>query len=328
MTSVPSNSVLGFDCWGIHEDADRRFRKILRNVLLVTGLVLIGLPFLKVDPLSEIAKQNPQEFYLEILPPAAIEKPKPAPPKVEVKKVDNKPVSKAKEKASTLAKAEDTAAEKKAAQRNIAAAKKAASASGVMAFSEQLATLRETNAITLVSPQVLRDRGSVVSRTESSTSNLLSVTTHGSGGAITSGEDVSDKGKKVELAAHNTQKIAVLIAGSQSGVAAAGVSGSGGGPKTRSLEEIQLAFDRSKSAFYAIFNRAARSDSTIGAGTVVVSLTIQPDGTVSECSVVSSSFFNPELKEKLIQRVKQIKFESKGVPVFSYDSYPISYVPR
>src|SRR3546814_6640656 len=36
----------------------------------------------------------------------------------------------------------------------------------------------------------------------------------------------------------------------------------------RTLEEIQLTFDRNKGAFYAIFNRAMREDPNIGSGKI------------------------------------------------------------
>ena len=327
MNATVNNTILGFDYWGIHQDADRRFRKILINVLGITCLFFIGLPFWVIDPISDIEKAEPEEYYLEIVQPAPIVKPKVTLAKAPEKKAElPKPVEQIKAAAPVLTPPADSTPERKTKTNDVAAAKKVAAASGVMAFSEQLAVLRDTDAKAMLSSKPLRDRGSVVEEMRSSSSNILSTSTRGVDGGVDNGENISDQGSKIAIGKHSTQKI-VASGGAQS--VAAGKSGSlAAGPQGRSLEEIQLAFDRSKSAFYAIFNRAARSDSTIGAGTVVVSLTIQPDGTVSDCSVVSSSFFNPELKDKLIQRVKQIRFESKAVPVFVYGSYPISYVPR
>ncbi|MEX1666869.1 TonB family protein [Zhongshania arctica] len=327
MNIVEKQPVLGFDYWGIHSDAERRFRKILLNVLGFTCLLFIGLPFWVVDPLSDIEKIQPEEYYLEIIPPApvpaAVVKPKvavkPAAPK--------KPIEVVKEIAPTVSPVADVIPERVDQERNIAAAKKVAAASGVLAFSEQLAMLRDTETQTLVSGKPLRDRGRVMDDLPSTAANVLSTNTRGTNADIVSGENVSDKGSKIDIGSHSTQKIAVAN-GAMQNLSSSASSAAAGVPQLRSLEEVQLAFDRSKSAFYAIFNRAARKDSTIGAGTVVVSLTIQPDGSVSDASVVSSSFFNPELKSKLLQRVKQIKFESRSVPVFVYDNYPISYVPR
>ncbi len=322
------NTLLGFDHWGIHQDADRRFRQILANVLGVTLFFFIVLPFWVIEPLEELKEKQTEEYYLEILPPAPIEKPKlnlPAIPdaKPEPIKALETPKQTRPEPVKPI---EQRIPSSKNIQRDTAAAKKVAASSGVMAFSEQLAVLRDTETRSVVSVKTLRDRGSVVDEVASPSSNLLSANTRGGDAGVLDGENISDDGNRLALSKHSTQKVAVS-SGKPKAVMAGSGNGATGGAKVRSLEEIQLAFDRSKSAFYSIFNRAARSDSTIGAGTVVVALTIQPDGSVSDCTIVSSSFFNPELKNKLIQRVKQMKFESKSVPVFVYGNYPISYVP-
>ena len=320
-----NNTQLGFDNWGIHQDADRRFRQILANVLAITLFFFIVLPFWVIEPLEEL-KEIEEEYYLEILAPAVLEKPKTKSPDIpDTKPEPIKAIEVPKQIIPEPVKAiEPPASSPKNVQRDTGAAKKVAASSGVMAFSDQLAILRDTDTRSLASVKALRDRGSVVDDVASPSSNLMSANTRGSEVGAIDGENISDDANKLALGKHSTQKVAV--SSGKPKVAVAG-GGSGGGQKTRSLEEIQLAFDRSKSAFYAIFNRAARSDSTIGAGTVVVALTIQPDGSVSDCTIVSSSFFNPELKNKLIQRVKQMKFESKSVPVFVYGNYPISYVP-
>jgi periplasmic protein TonB len=59
---------------------------------------------------------------------------------------------------------------------------------------------------------------------------------------------------------------------------------------------------------------------------VVISLVIAPDGTVTGCSIVSSSFADPDLEQKILQRVRMINFGAENVPVFSYPDYPISFL--
>jgi protein TonB len=65
----------------------------------------------------------------------------------------------------------------------------------------------------------------------------------------------------------------------------------------------------------------------MGAGKIVVSLTIAPDGSVTDCKLVSSSFGDPGLEGKIVQRVKLLNFGAKDVPVFTYPNYPINYLP-
>ncbi|MGH8460954.1 MAG: TonB family protein [Stenotrophobium sp.] len=95
----------------------------------------------------------------------------------------------------------------------------------------------------------------------------------------------------------------------------------------RTLEEIQLTFDRSKAAFYAIFNRAMRENANMGAGKIVVSLTIAPDGSVTDCKLVSSTFGDAALENKVVERVKLLNFGAKDVPAFTYPNYPINFLP-
>ncbi|CAA0094759.1 Uncharacterised protein [Zhongshania aliphaticivorans] len=331
MSNTIEHNMLGFDSWGIHLDADRRFRKILINVLGVTCVLLIAMSYWVMAPSDDLLEEKKEDYFLEIIKPAPIEKPKLELPKVVEKKVVEKkvippkPVEVVKKAVPAPKPKANQVAERKAVDK-VAAAKKVAAASGVMAFSEQLAVMRETNSSAVASANTLRDRGSVLEEMNAPSDNILSTSSNGIKSGVSNGENISDQGQKLVIGKHTTQKVSSFDGGQQVAAATRGGSAASG-PQGRSLEEIQLAFDKSKSAFYAIFNRAARKDASIGTGTVVVSLTIQPDGTVSDCKIVSSSFFNPDLKEKLIQRVKRIRFESKSVPVFVYDSYPISYVP-
>ncbi len=94
----------------------------------------------------------------------------------------------------------------------------------------------------------------------------------------------------------------------------------------RSLGEIQEVFDRNKGAFYALYNRALRDKPGIK-GKIVVNLTIEPDGSVSRCELVSSELGDPDLERKLILRVQQMNFGAKAVPRYTYPNYPIFFLP-
>ena len=94
----------------------------------------------------------------------------------------------------------------------------------------------------------------------------------------------------------------------------------------RTLEEIQLVFDRNKASFYSMFNRALRENPDLR-GKVVVRLTIAPNGSVTACELVSSELGDPDLEQKVIQRVKLLNFGAKNVPEFTYPNYPIVFLP-
>jgi protein TonB len=94
---------------------------------------------------------------------------------------------------------------------------------------------------------------------------------------------------------------------------------------SRSREEIERVFDRNKGAIYALYNRALRANPTLQ-GKVVLRLTITPQGTVSFCEIVSSELGDPDLEQKLVQRILLFQFEAKDVETIT-TTKPIDFFP-
>jgi TonB family protein len=93
----------------------------------------------------------------------------------------------------------------------------------------------------------------------------------------------------------------------------------------RSREEIERVFDLNKGAIYALYNRALRQNPALQ-GKVVLRLTITPDGRVSACEIVSSELGDPDLEQKLVQRVLLFQFEGKDVEAIT-TTKPIDFFP-
>jgi hypothetical protein len=94
----------------------------------------------------------------------------------------------------------------------------------------------------------------------------------------------------------------------------------------RTDEEIQIVFDRYKSALYRLYNRELRIDPTLR-GQVVLQLTIEPDGSVSFCEMQSSDMNAPDLIRQVVERVRTFDFGAKeGVPAITI-LYPIDFLP-
>lgn len=93
----------------------------------------------------------------------------------------------------------------------------------------------------------------------------------------------------------------------------------------RTLEEIQLVFDRSKGAFYTMYTREQRSRPDM-VGKMVLRLTIAPSGAVTRATLVSSELNNPEFERKVIARVLLLDFGAKDVGEFTIN-YPIIFFP-
>jgi len=94
---------------------------------------------------------------------------------------------------------------------------------------------------------------------------------------------------------------------------------------SRSREEIELVFDRNKSAIYALYTRALRDKPTLQ-GKVVLEITISPSGDVTDCRVVSSELNDAELERKLVARVRSFRFESRDVATIT-TTKPIEFFP-
>lgn len=94
----------------------------------------------------------------------------------------------------------------------------------------------------------------------------------------------------------------------------------------RTDEEIQIVFDRYKSALYRIYNRELRNDPALR-GKMVLRITIEPDGHVSACAIKSTDLASPALSADIVERVLKFNFGPKeGVPAVVI-LYPIDFLP-
>jgi len=100
-----------------------------------------------------------------------------------------------------------------------------------------------------------------------------------------------------------------------------------GGPgPARTDEEIQIVFDRYKASFYRLYNRELRNNPALK-GQMVLRLTIEPDGSVSMCTLQSTDMDAPDLATQVVGRVRTINFGAKdGVPAVTI-VYPIDFLP-
>lgn len=94
----------------------------------------------------------------------------------------------------------------------------------------------------------------------------------------------------------------------------------------RSDEDIQIIFDRYKTALYRIYQRELRKDPTLQ-GNIVLRITIEPSGTVSSCKVESSDIRSSTLSAKIVARVLKFKFNKLEGSSKMVILYPIDFLP-
>jgi TonB family protein len=302
--------------WSFSVEEERRFQRILRTslvVFLVLSLVMPLLPLFEVDkPVAEELPPRMAKLLLQKQPPPpppkkpepVIKKPKPLPKKAEAPK----PVPKKRVVRKTVpVKPQPTAREK-------------AEKAGLLALKDTLADLRQnTVASSLRQTRALSHAGGQARKTERAI--LTSGTTRGSDGIRTASLSRNTGGGAL------TGRATTQVHSSTGNVAAQTVGGKGKGDRQagRSIEEIQMVFDRNKGAIYSVYNRALRKDPTLQ-GKVVLQLTIAPSGKVTLCQLVSSELHDAALGKKISQRVKLFDFGAKDVETVTI-TYPIDFLP-
>ena len=94
----------------------------------------------------------------------------------------------------------------------------------------------------------------------------------------------------------------------------------------RTDEDIQIVFDRYKSALYRLYNRELRRDPRLR-GQIVLQLTIEADGSVSSCELQSSNMNAPQLVQQVIDRVLTFDFGPMENVASVTINYPIDFMP-
>jgi outer membrane biosynthesis protein TonB len=298
--------------WAGGSEEDRRYRRILAITALfglLLSLVVTLLPVPKVE--RSTVEDVPKRIARLVLEQRRPAPPPPPPPVTEQAKPEAKPEPKPEAKAE---------AKPQPKPENRTAARERAARSGIMAFSNDLAELRDDRNVALLeSPQRLSKAGQTATG-DTKRSILTSKATSGSGGINTAG--LSRDTGTTRLATRSTEKVDRPVEAGASAADAARATGKAGG---RSDEEIQLMFDRNKAAINNIYNRALRANPTLR-GKVVFRLTIAPSGELTRVEVVSSELRDAALERKLVLHIKRITFAAKDVAATTLN-YTMDFFP-
>ena len=290
--------------WTPSEAEERLFRRIVGatiGLFIAFGIVIPLLPQPPViQPLEPEESQQIVEFILTQPKPPPIEAPKPIEvPKAQTKVVTPVPVARVVPKPDPR---------KKAAE------------SGLLALADQLADLRDMDVDRDVKDTPLN--AGVGDKTRVDRNILTASVGTNSGGIAVSRASSGFGGGSTGLKGNSTARVASTVADSNAPEATrSGKSGKA----SRSREEIELVFDKNKSAIYAMYSRALRDNPALQ-GKVVLEVTIAPSGEVTQCRIISSELGYPELERKLVARVKMFRFESRDVATMT-TTKPIEFFP-
>jgi outer membrane biosynthesis protein TonB len=304
--------------WARGTEEDSRFRRTLAAAMAASLLVAMLLPLvdLPVPELAELAEVPERVARLvererEIPPPApAVEEPlEPEPLKPEPEPVM------AEERPEPTPQPVAAAPEPSAAEK--------VKSTGILAFRESFAARAESRPSAQLGAEAsLGNTGEAsVGRPERA---MVTTSAPGSSGGI----------NLASISRNFGDGGGPGLAGVEVGQVASSIGAGGGADRPlaaghaagRTDEEIQIVFDRYKSALYRLYNRELRRDPTLR-GQLVVRLTIEPDGTVSMCRLETSDMGAPDLAQQVIERIRGFDFGAKEDVVAMTIIYPIDFLP-
>jgi len=293
--------------WSPTLEVEQRFRKLMKRLLIAFLIMTVVMWLLPTKDRALLTPPDLPDRVVQLVIEKKLPPPPPPPPKEEAK-----PEPKPEETPKPVEQQPKPEPPKPDAR------KKAEQAVSVF---DAFADLRDS-AVVEKAQQTKNLTGAVGEQTRSERALLTSKVAAASGGIDTSrlSRDTGDVG----LAQRGTTRVASPVATDAAHSNAAPSAGKSR-QAARSIEEIQMVFDRNKSAIYGMYNRALRSNPTLQ-GKLVLRLTISPDGRVVDCAVISSELADADLGGKVVARVKMFDFGAKDVDVVTI-TYPIDFLP-
>jgi hypothetical protein len=92
---------------------------------------------------------------------------------------------------------------------------------------------------------------------------------------------------------------------------------------SRTPDDVVRVVDKNKGGFYALYARALKGNPELQ-GTIVLSLSIAPDGRVTKCAVASSTLNDSALEKRIVERFLSINFGARGTKAYNGE-YPLSF---
>ena len=307
--------------WTRRQDDDRRFQKTLLASALVSVLLGLLIPYIDIPlPTREEVIEVPERLASLIR-----NEPKPMPPPAPVheEKIKPKPTEQEPEvepevkpevTPTQIAKEAAPVSQPQPAKKRVA---------GLLAFRESFSNLAASRpSARLGAAARINSSGEAASGLPER--NMVATSGPGSSGGInlaSLSRDVGDGGSGGQIEGVALSRVENSIGGgggSERPLSSGAIAG-------RTDEEIQIVFDRHKAQLYRMYNRELRKDPTLR-GQMVLRLTIQPDGSVSQCKLEQTDMAAPLLADEVVQRILGFDFGAKDVPTITI-LYPIDFLP-
>jgi hypothetical protein len=319
--------------WSSGAKENRLFGHITLVVLLVTLLIALGVMVTDVpeqtrqqkakippqlaqileaqEPLP-VVMPEPEPRLIEQAPESIVEQPEPE-PEVMPELIEPEPTPV--ELEQPVKPAEVSQEEK------MLIAKQSAAKAGVMAFSDDLASLRDNlNLNNLADTELTEGAGEQATTTRKLIGQKLDST---SGGIDTSTLS-TNVGARGQLEGRKTTEFNAPTEGAAA-LATQRIETEAQVIGDRDIESIRRAIDKNKGGVYALYRRALRTDPELQ-GKLTVRLTILPSGQLSLVALIDSDLEAPNLVERLLARIRLINFGVQEVKQTELE-YTFNFLP-
>lgn len=296
---------------------DARYRKILRNLLLVFALLALIVPLLPVEqPSREQQEALPPQLARVLLEAQQLPKPVPVPPKPKPKpKVEPKP-----EPEKKVVEAEKPKPKPKVEPKPVPTAEQArelAAVSGVLAFQDTLMDMRDSLDVDSLNSQGTSSGQAEATAVERS---IITGAASGGSGGIKTAALSRDTGGPA-LSGRETTRVESVASSRYQGPQESASAALGG----RSDESIRRTMDSNKGGIFAVYNRALRQDPTLQ-GKLVFEMEIEASGVIASLQLISSELLDDQLTQKILARIRMIKFAAEDV-ITTRVNYSFDFLP-
>lgn len=316
--------------WSSSETENLRFKHITAVVLCITLAFAAIVKWQELPERPRAEKEKVPAQLTRLMTPRKVEPPIPKPKPEITKPLPEKPIV---EKIKVVPPKPDAPKPpKQAAPKPVKVkvptaaeiteqAKTKAKQSGLLAFQDDLASMRDNSSLNnLADTDTIKGAGA----SNQTQRKFIGAKVASSSGGVDTSKLTTDIGSRGELAGRkNTEYVApneglASLAAKQT-VTEDSVLGS------RETQSIRKVLDANKGAIYAIYRKALRSDPSLQ-GKLTVKLQIDPDGSVSKVELVFSELDSLDVEKKLMNRIRLINFGEQAVTQTLLD-YSFNFLP-
>ncbi|MEM0954466.1 MAG: AgmX/PglI C-terminal domain-containing protein [Pseudomonadota bacterium] len=308
--------------WESARAEDACYRRVLHRALLLLLILGLALPWLSVPELTrEKQEALPPQLARIVLEKQALPEPEPpaaAPVRPEPEPMPDDVPAVEPEPANMVV--PEPVAPAVTPEQSVEEAREIAAVAGVLAFKDALTEMRDSVDVESLARSGLQRGEAQAAQVERA---IVAASVAGSSGGIRTAGLSRDTGGAALSGRVATRVDSNLLAGTATG-SAAGASESvrlGG----RSDESIRRIMDRNKGAIFSIYNRALRRDPSL-AGKLVFVMEISPSGGISMLELVSSELVDDALTQKLLNRIRLIRFDAANVSTTRVN-YAFDFLP-